>query len=197
MANWNRDTTVKGLSELQAFMDKLPAKVEANILRGALRAGMRKVLPVARSKINNVSGLLAAGLGMSTRLKDGQATCTIYTAGPHGYIGRFLEFGVRAHFISVQENEKNINRKLSVRRGRVVRESMRTINRRTLIIGSNFVGPTVWHKGIAKGRYAFMRPALDQQAGAAVLAAAEYMRKRLETKEGMDTAEIDIEVFET
>lgn len=177
-------------------MDKLPVRVEARILRGALRAGMRVVLPAARRRIHSVSGLLAAGLGMSTRLRNGRATCTIYTAGPHGYIGRFLEFGVRAHFISVSENEKNVNLRLSARRGRIVRESMRTLNRRTLIIGSNFVGPTVRHPGLPKGKYAFMRPALDEQAGAAVFAAAEYMRQRLETKEGMDVADIDIEVFQ-
>jgi hypothetical protein len=37
-----------------------------------------------------------------------------------------------------------------------------------------------------------MRPALDQQAQAAVIATAEYMKNRLATKEGLDTADIVI-----
>jgi len=42
----------------------------------------------------------------------------------------------------------------------------------------------------------FMRPALDAQSGAAVLAVGEYIKKRLATKNGLDTSEINIEVEE-
>ncbi|MCR4331764.1 MAG: hypothetical protein NUV34_03535, partial [Sulfuricaulis sp.] len=38
-----------------------------------------------------------------------------------------------------------------------------------------------------------MRPALDSQAQNAVVAAAEYMKKRLSDKHGLDTADIVIE----
>jgi hypothetical protein len=38
-----------------------------------------------------------------------------------------------------------------------------------------------------------MRPALDAQASAAVVAAAEYMKDRLATKHGLDTSDVVIE----
>ena len=38
----------------------------------------------------------------------------------------------------------------------------------------------------------FMRPALDSQANNGVLAAADYIKKRLATKNGINTADIDI-----
>lgn len=42
----------------------------------------------------------------------------------------------------------------------------------------------------------FMRPALDAQAQNAVVAAGEYMKTRLATKEGLDTTDIVIEAEE-
>lgn len=42
----------------------------------------------------------------------------------------------------------------------------------------------------------FMRPALDAQATAAVVAAAEHMKKRLANKHGLDTADVQIEAEE-
>ena len=41
---------VKGLAELQDFLDKLPQKIETNIMRGALRAGAKPVLEAAKKK---------------------------------------------------------------------------------------------------------------------------------------------------
>ena len=41
-----------------------------------------------------------------------------------------------------------------------------------------------------------MRPAIDSQAQNAILAAGEYIKKRLSTKHGLDTAEIEIGIDE-
>ena len=38
----------------------------------------------------------------------------------------------------------------------------------------------------------FMRPALDAQANNGVLAAADYIKKRLATKNGLNTADIEL-----
>lgn len=191
----SNDLHVRGMAELQQFLDQVPVKVEVNILRGALRAAMRQVLPVAKAKVGKVSGLLAAGLKIRAVLSGGRVVCSMYALGPHGYLGHFLEFGVKPHYIKVQEGEKLINKRLSIRRGKLVRESMRTLNRRSLVIGGRFVGPVVFHPGFPATAHRFMRPAMDQQAGAAVLAAAEYMKKRLATKEGMNTADIELELI--
>ena len=185
---------IKGLAELQKFMDQLTPKLEKNVMRGALRAGMKVVLPVAKANIHPVSGELAAGLKLSTRHKGSTVMAIISTKGRHGYIAPWVEYGTRLHYIKVQESEKPLNINRSIRYGEEVRASMRTINRNVLRIGARFVGPSVLHPGSQPKP--FMRPALDTQATAAVVAAAEYMKKRLATKHGLDTADVVIEASE-
>ncbi len=187
------DVHVSGLPELQKLLDTLPVKIEKNILRGALRAGMKVIQPFAQSNVRSVSGLLANGLKIGTRATAGTVVGKLSAKGPHGYVAMWVEFGTRPHFISVSEKERPINMRLSTRRGRLVRVSMTTINRaiRSLKIAGNFVGPTVFHPGA--NPHPFMRPALDAQAQKATIAVAEYIKRRLETKHGLDTAHIMIE----
>lgn len=156
---------VKGLRELQAFLDTLPAKVEKNIMRGALRAGMKTIQPVAKANVHSVSGLLAAGLKIGTNSRGGRVTASLKAKGPHAYLARWVEFGTRAHHIAAKKGG-------------------------FLAFGGIFA-KSIAHPG-AKPK-PFLRPALDQQATAAVVAAAEYMKARLETKHGLDTADIVID----
>ena len=186
------DIRVTGLSELQAFLDQLPAKIEANIMRGALRAGTKVIKNRAMLNIDSKTGDLAKSLRIYTRIKDGIVKSVLASRGD--YKALWVEFGTRPHLIKVQEEEKNINYRLSAKRGHTVRESMTTVNRRVLQIGNNFVGPVVSHPG-AKPK-PFLRPALDSEANNAIIAAGEYIKKRLATKHGLNTAEIEIGVEE-
>ena len=158
------DVHVKGLEELQKFMDTLAPKIEANVMRGALRAGVNVIKPVAQANIHSVSGQLAAGLKVSTRSRGGKVTASLKATGPHRFIAHLVEFGTRAHNIAA--------RKVWLSFGGIFRKE-------------------VAHPG-ARPR-PFMRPALDGQAQAAVIASAEYMKKRLATKEGLDTSDVRIE----
>ncbi|MXS81575.1 HK97-gp10 family putative phage morphogenesis protein [Nitrosomonas oligotropha] len=185
---------VKGLDELQKFMDQLPAKMEANIMRGALRAGMSVVKDKAKMSIENQSGELASGLRVYTRIREGIIRASLVTGGYHGYVAMWVEFGTRPHLIKVQEEEKKINYRLSAKRGELVRESMTTVNRRVLMIGGNFVGPVIKHPG-AKPK-PFLRPALDTEGTRAIVAAGNYIKMRLEKKHGLDTSGIVIEAEE-
>ena len=186
------DINVKGLAELQKFLDQLPAKMQANIMRGALRAGMKTIkLEVERTAPRKTGGL-AMSFKLRLSARAGQVKGILRASGFDGYKAMWIEFGTRPHLISVPDEEKKINYRLSAKRGYKVLESMTTVNRRVLQIGNNFVGPTVSHPGVSPAP--FMRPALDSQAQAAVVAAAEYIKKRLAKKHGLDTADIDIEV---
>ena len=156
---------VTGLADLQKFLDQLPAKIEKNIMRGALRAGMNTVKPVAKANVHSVSGLLAAGLKVSTRARGGRVTASLKATGPHAYVAKWVEFGTRAH---------NISAKLG-----------------GWLSFMNIFRKEIAHPGTSPRP--FMRPALDGQAQNAVIAAAEYMKKRLATKEGLDTSHITIE----
>ena len=179
---------VKGLSDLDRLLGELTPKLERNVMRGAMRAGARVVLPVAKANIDSVSGDLAKSLKAGSRSKGG--TVTGYVRSRY-YTARWVEYGTRAHFIKVRPEDRP-NR--ITRRG-LVPYSIRTINRMvargSLQIGQNFVGESVAHTGARPKP--FLRPALDTQAGAAVVAVGEYIKTRLATKHGLDTSEIIIE----
>lgn len=157
------DVHVKGLSDLNRFLQELPVKLEKNVLRGALRAGAKTILPVAQGNIHPVSGELAASLKTRSNARGGLVTASVYT---RVFYAKFVEYGTKPHTITAK-------------------------NRKGLTVGGLFF-QSVDHPG-AKPR-PFLRPALDAQATPAVVAAAEYMRLRLATKHGLDTADIEIEV---
>ena len=175
---------IKGLSELQKFLDLLPAKVEANIMRGALRAALVVVKRSAQEKAPKNTGSMAANLKISTKIRDGVVRSSLAAKGFDGYKAMWAEFGTKPHFISVSDENKNFNAK----RGRL--ESVSSVNRRFLVIGGQIVGNSVSHPG--SRAQSFMRPALDENTERAVVAAGEYIKKRLASKHGLDTQDIKI-----
>jgi HK97 gp10 family phage protein len=155
---------VKGLSELNKFLQQLPAKVEANVLRGALRAGAKPILEQAKGGVPVDTGKLRDGLKISTRHRKGRVTAHVKAGGDHASIAHWIEYGVAAHQITAAKGG-------------------------WLFFGNGFA-KAVNHPGVQARP--FMRPALDMRAPSAVIAAAEYMKKRLATKHGLDTADIEI-----
>lgn len=153
---------VTGLKELGQFLDTLPEKLRKNVVRGALRKGMNEVKPAAQQGVHSISGLLAAGLKVGTRAKGGTVYATLKATGKHGYVARWVEYGTAAHTITAKD-------------------------RKALSLGG-VLFQSVQHPGARPKP--FMRVALDTQASRAVVAAAEYMRERLKTKHGLDTADI-------
>lgn len=164
------DTTyVKGLADLDRLLQTLPVKMERNVVRGALRAGMRTVLPVARGNIRSVSGDLAASLRVGTRVVGSEVKAYLVTKM---FYAKFVEYGTKPHTITAK-------------------------NRKGLAFGG-LVFQSVEHPGArpAAGGRGFLRSALDSQAWRAVLAAGDYMKLRLATKHGLDTADIALEAEE-
>lgn len=181
----SRDIAVTGLDKLQNFIDTLPLKIERNVLRGALRNGIK--VPYAAAKQNCpvgppsatgarlyklYEGALRDSIRITTKSKGGTVTASVIAGGRNKkngasvWYGHLIEFtGARAHEIHAKDQG-------------------------ALLVGGLFLHD-VNHPGmVAKP---FMRPALDTNASAAVVAAAEYMKHRLATKEGLDTADIDID----
>lgn len=156
---------IKGFKELDGFLQTLPAKMEKNVLRGGLRAGMNAVLPVARQNVHSVSGALAASLKIRTDGRGGRVTAKVYTKV---FYAKFVEYGTKPHVIKAKDG--------------------------ALAFGGGFA-TEVNHPGIVRPR-PFLRPALDTQAGAALVRMGEYVRNRLSTKHGLDTADIEIEEAE-
>ena len=152
---------IKGLADLQRMLDTLPAKIEANIMRGALRAGVKELAQEAQRTAAFVdrSGALRDSIRTTTRMRAGTVQAAM-VSGPNKkdkrpYYGRFIEFGTKPHVIKAK-------------------------NGKVLAIGVS----SVHHPGIRP--HPFMRPAMDTRGQAAVEAAREYIRKRLATKHGID-----------
>lgn len=160
-------THIKGFSQLDQFLREFPEKMERNILRGALRAGAKVVLPVAQGNIHPVSGALSKSLKLRTGSQNGRVTAKVYT---RVFYSRFVEYGTKPHVIKAKDGG-------------------------ALFFGGGFV-ESVQHPGskAANGGFGFMRNALDTQATAAVLAVGEYIKKRLSTKYGIDTADVELGV---
>lgn len=206
------EVVVRGLAQLNKLLQELPVKLERNVVRGALRAGAMVIQKQAKANApvgkppgrsarlyGLYPGALRDSIRVSVRTSRGTVIASVKAGGKIKKSGvvvfhaGWVEFGTKPHLISVAENERPINLGLTSKLGVLTRVSMTTINRRirSLLIGSNFVGPTVSHPGATARPY--LRPALDTQATNAVIAAAEYMKKRLATKEGLNTADIVIE----
>ena len=156
---------VKGLADLQKFLDQLAPKMEANIMRGAIRAGMKPVQVSAKAGAAVASGLLRDGLKISTRMQGGRVYSRLRATGKHGYLANWVEYGTVAHEI-------------------------RPKGGKSLFLAGIF-STLVNHPGARPKP--FMRPALDSRAQDAVIAVGNYIKNRLATKEGLNTADIIIE----
>lgn len=160
---------IKGLKELNAFLTALPVKLEKNVLRGGLRAGAKKeLLQEAQANLMSAgavqTGELISGLKVGTRSRGGKVTAYVKATGKHAYIARWIEYGVKPHNIPAKAGG--------------------------MLAFLGIFAKSVAHPGFAAR--AFLRPALDRSGGAAVVEAAKYMRNRLATKHGLDTADIAI-----
>lgn len=173
----------KGGAELQKLLNTLPAKIERNIMRSALRQGANIIKQAAQENIRNVSGDLAKSVRISVKARGGKVAASVKAGDEKAFYPHMVEFGTAKHFIKVSD-EARYTRK--TRKGRK-KVSVGTINkmvaRGSLVINGNFVGASVIHPGAAP--HPFMRPAADEKTGEAIQAVVTQIRKRL-TKEGIN-----------
>lgn len=145
------ELNVKGLAELNKLLKELPAKVEGNILRGAMRAGAKVFEDRAKQMVPVKSGQLRDSIKVSTRSKRGRVSATVTAGGKKAFYAHMVEFGTVRHFIKPK-------------------------NRKSLFF-AGMAKEVVDHPGASPKP--FMRPALDGGQAEAVNAAADYIRKRL------------------
>lgn len=145
------EINVTGLAELDAMLKSLPAKIEANILRGAMRAGAVVLQDKAKQLVPVDDGDLRASIKVRTRSRRGRVSATVTAGDRKAFYVRFVEFGTAKHFIKPK-------------------------TRKSLFF-AGLAKEVVNHPG-ARAK-PFMRPALDEASPQAVEAAAAYIRKRL------------------
>lgn len=153
------DTVIRGGAELQRLLETLPAKMEANILRSALRKGARVIQQDARTRVPMATGTLRDGIKIKSGLRYGTARVSVVTTGKHAYLAQWMEYGTQAHVITAGK-------------GKVL----------AFLMGGHPV-KSVDHPGVRPRP--FMRPAIDSNSTAVVAAIAAQIRARL-TKAGID-----------
>ena len=155
---------VKGLSDLQKQLSTLAPRLQANVMRSALRAGANVIKEEAKANVPVDSGLLRKGLKVSTRSRRGVVTASVKATGKHSYIARWIEYGTAAHEIVAK-------------------------NGKSLLFNGKFVDK-VMHPGTSPKP--FLRPALESKSSSAVVAVGLAIKKRL-TTQGLNVADIEVE----
>lgn len=159
-------TNVKGLAELQAVLNTLPAKVERNLMRSAMRQGANVIMKKAKANLaangSVETAVLQRGIKVSTNAKGGTVTAKVRASGKHGYIANWIEYGVSAH---------------SIKKG--------------ADLSSGKLQSGKPHPGFSE--VPFMRPALDTEMQTALIAVGKALQARLATKHGIDTPGIEVE----
>lgn len=173
----NSDFKIKGVEKLNEFLKTLPAKVQNNISRGMLRSAAKPILQAAKQN------------------------CPVGEPSETGKIKYKLYAGALRDSIRVSARIDNRSGQViaSIKAGGKVKRTgadvfyahMSEFGTKPHALSKS---GEINHPGTSPRP--FMRPAIDSEAQNAVLAAAEYVRKRLSTKHGLDTADINIEVDE-
>jgi len=142
---------VSGLSELDRLLKELPAKIEGNIMRGAVRAGAKVMETRAKELVPVDDGDLRDSIKVSTKSKRGQVSATVRAGGKKAFYAHMVEFGTARHFIKPKKRKS--------------------------LFFAGIAREVVDHPGTSPKP--FMRPALDNSQREAVDAAAAYIRARL------------------
>lgn len=142
---------VSGLSELDRLLKELPAKIEGNIMRGAVRAGAKVMETRAKELVPVDDGDLRDSIKVSTKSKRGQVSATVRAGGKKAFYAHMVEFGTARHFIKPKKRKS--------------------------LFFAGMAREVVDHPGTSPKP--FMRPALDNSQREAVDAAAAYIRARL------------------
>jgi HK97 gp10 family phage protein len=158
---------MSGLADLQKILDELPAKIEANVLRGGLRAGAKvieeeakRLVPIGEPRVTRTKGgeptlhrpgELRKSIRVSMRSKKGIVQAMVKAGNKDAWYAHLVEFGTARHWIKPK-------------------------NRKSLVL-AGLMRELVDHPGARPKP--FMRPAFDAKAQAAIQAMADYMNKRL------------------
>ncbi len=145
---------IDGLADLQRQLDELPARLERNVLRGALRAGARVIQDEAKRHVPVKSGALRDSIRVSMRVRGGLVQAFI-RAGGRGkgepFYAHLVEFGTSAH----EERPKGA---------------------KSLFFAGVF-SSVINHPGAQEKP--FMRPAFDGGAPRALDAVVDYLTTRI------------------
>lgn len=141
---------VAGLSELKKMLEGMPANVEKNIMRGAVRKGTKYMETIARNYVPVKTGALKKSIRTSVRIVNGDVRATLKVGGKGARHAHLIEFGTKPHLVKSPDGVLKV-------------------------FGKFF--KSVQHPG--SRMRPFMRPALDAGRYNALNVVAEYVRLRI------------------
>jgi HK97 gp10 family phage protein len=146
---------VQGLAEIQRKLAEFPAKVEANVVRAALRAGAVVVQREALALVPVKTGQLKSTVRVSTFKRGREIHAAVKAGDPKKrvFYAHLVEGGTKAHVIKARKGG-------------------------LLLLGKRFFAKSVQHPGAKPSP--FMRPAFNGTADRALAAIADRARARLE-----------------
>jgi HK97 gp10 family phage protein len=158
---------IKGGKELLAELHKMPAKLEANVMRAALRAGAAVIkaevlqnVPVGTpagtsiTKYGSYAGALRDSVRVRVQSRAGRLRYSVRAGNEKAWYWRFVEFGTQPHEIRAHGSGR--------------------------LYFNGYARGAVQHPGAAP--HPFMRPAYDSKAGAAIEAVRATIRAKLASK---------------
>lgn len=172
------DFSIEGLSELHKTLQELPAKIEGNVMRGALRAGQKVLLDAARANVPVKDGDLRDSIRISFKSRSqkyGWVRMHLVAGNAKAFYAHMVEFGTAQHLIAVTEKVQRKTRRGT--RDVSIKKMNQMLKSGALRIGDRYVGPSVLHPGAASKP--FMRPAFDSANTQALTAVRDYIATRL------------------
>ncbi|QZP08197.1 HK97-gp10 family putative phage morphogenesis protein [Caenibius sp. WL] len=160
---------IKNMDALSRALQQFPLRVQQNAAKRAVRQGVNVLRDEARQTVRRHSGKLAASIKTTVSTRGNVTIGRVRLKGEHAFIGRFIEYGVTAHFI---------------RAGAKKGEQVHSGSGDAMKIGGEFVTGTILHPGFAPRP--FMRPALDSKGSEAADAVRASLAAWL--SKGMPTA---------
>lgn len=163
---------IQGLQQLHETLQTLPAKIETNVLRGAVRAGQRVIMLKAKALAPKKTQALAKSIRVKASaqaLKRGVVRADVVAGDATAWYAHLIEFGTGSHYEGTGTK--------SQRKPYVIKPKKRSGKGRGFLrIGGAYMAQVI-HPGIRA--QPFMRPAAELLEGPALNAFVAYVQKRL------------------
>ena len=161
------ETTITGLDEFYRQLQAFPVNVEKNVMRGAVRAGLKPIADEAKMLVPVKSGKLQKSIRIKFRNKSQQYGWIrgVITAGnADAYYAHIIEYGSGSYYEGKGTKSKRAPYKIKAKRAKS-------------LFFAGLMREVVTHPGVKP--VAFMRRAVDNKTSAALDAFKEYLALRI------------------
>lgn len=167
----NSQVNVTGLKELDALLKTLPANIQKNVMRGAIRAGLNEIGGIAKEVLTSSGHVKSGDLRKSIRVsfkrkseKLGWMRGHLLAGDKKAWYSHIIEFGSGSFYAGTGTGSVKAPYEIKAR------------TRKSLFFGGK-MRESVIHPGVRPSP--FMRPAMDSGQTRAIDRFAEYVAKRL------------------